>query len=248
MRRFAVLASSYRLPPTGSRKVSQLAGKPNSVPRRRALRRFGAATTIPLGRRLLAGSSDLPGGMGRAVLIAPPYLALLRAGFCLPPTLPPARCALTAPFHPCFVTPEDATVSGMFSVPLSVRLPCPGVTRRTALRSSDFPPASAPKARRRAVVWPTATSVLSRTVHTSRFSLLGSCSDSGSAAAEAAALQVRRAHASACASNIEPNLNLNTNRAVRTEKRERRSSLSVNFLLDAVPVRASYRDCCAACR
>src|SRR5690606_9916749 len=31
---------------------------------------------------------------------SPPYLALLRAGFCLPPALPPARCALTAPFHP----------------------------------------------------------------------------------------------------------------------------------------------------
>src|SRR5436190_6981899 len=29
---------------------------------------------------------------------------------------------------------------GIFSVPLSVRLPCPGVTRRTALWSSDFPP------------------------------------------------------------------------------------------------------------
>ena len=29
----------------------------------------------------------------------PPYLVLLRAGFCLPPMLPPARCALTAPFH-----------------------------------------------------------------------------------------------------------------------------------------------------
>src|SRR5262249_17876687 len=29
-----------------------------------------------------------------------PYLALLRAGFCLPPMLPPARCALTAPFPP----------------------------------------------------------------------------------------------------------------------------------------------------
>src|SRR5262249_39958241 len=28
------------------------------------------------------------------------YLVLLRAGFCLPPMLPPARCALTAPFHP----------------------------------------------------------------------------------------------------------------------------------------------------
>ena len=32
--------------------------------------------------------------------MAPPYLVLLRAGFCLPPTLRPARCALTAPFHP----------------------------------------------------------------------------------------------------------------------------------------------------
>src|SRR5262245_41923105 len=30
----------------------------------------------------------------------PPYLVLLHAGFCLPPALPPARCALTAPFHP----------------------------------------------------------------------------------------------------------------------------------------------------
>src|SRR3954471_23747637 len=29
---------------------------------------------------------------------------------------------------------------GMFSVPLSFELPRPGVTRRTALRSSDFPP------------------------------------------------------------------------------------------------------------
>src|SRR5436309_11872090 len=31
---------------------------------------------------------------------SPPYLVLLRAGFGLPPVLPPARCALTAPFHP----------------------------------------------------------------------------------------------------------------------------------------------------
>src|SRR5262245_64936185 len=30
----------------------------------------------------------------------PPYLVLLHAGFCLPPALPSARCALTAPFHP----------------------------------------------------------------------------------------------------------------------------------------------------
>jgi len=37
---------------------------------------------------------------------APPYLVLLRAGFCLPPTLPPARCALTAPFHPYLSYPR----------------------------------------------------------------------------------------------------------------------------------------------
>jgi len=31
---------------------------------------------------------------------APPYLALLRAGFCLPSASRRTRCALTAPFHP----------------------------------------------------------------------------------------------------------------------------------------------------
>ena len=36
------------------------------------------------------------------------------------------------------------TVGCVFSVPLSFELPRPGVTRRTALRSSDFPPAFAP--------------------------------------------------------------------------------------------------------
>jgi len=30
-----------------------------------------------------------------------PYLVLLRTGFTLPLPLPAARCALTAPFHPC---------------------------------------------------------------------------------------------------------------------------------------------------
>jgi len=29
-----------------------------------------------------------------------PYSVLLPVGFALPPALPPARCALTAPFHP----------------------------------------------------------------------------------------------------------------------------------------------------
>src|SRR4026209_2837486 len=47
---------------------------------------------------------------------------------------------------------------GMFSVPLSVRLPCPGVTRRIALWSSDFPPLDpALTPSRKAIVWLTAT-------------------------------------------------------------------------------------------
>src|SRR6185436_4767163 len=53
---------------------------------------------MPLAPPLLAGSSNRPGSIRRAVLL--PYLVLLRAGFCLPPLLPAARCALTAPFHP----------------------------------------------------------------------------------------------------------------------------------------------------
>ena len=116
----------------------------SSQRRSRPISRILSRTIIPLGRRLLADSSDLPGGLGRAVLITPPYLVLLRAGFCLPPTLPPARCALTAPFHPYPSTrPFGLAQGGIFSVPLSVKLPCPGVTRRAALWSSDFPPASA---------------------------------------------------------------------------------------------------------
>ena len=104
-------------PAPGHQKTSQPADKPNPVrlrPRPHGLPALGA-TIIPLGPGLLAGSSDLPGGFGRAVRSAltswpgepglvgmplPPYLVLLRAGFCLPPPLPAARCALTAPFHP----------------------------------------------------------------------------------------------------------------------------------------------------
>src|SRR5262245_22676194 len=73
-----------------------------------------------------------------------PYLVLLRAGFCLPSVLPRTRCALTAPFHPYPARVLRRARGGMFSVPLSFELPRPGVTRRTALRSSDFPPAVAP--------------------------------------------------------------------------------------------------------
>ena len=137
-------------------KPSQPAGKPNSVSRLRPPfgSGFGATTIIPLGPRLLAGSSDLPGGLNGPFCgtHVPPYLVLLRAGFCLPPVLPRARCALTAPFHPYPRLARFRALArgGIFSVPLSFRLPCPGVTRRTALRSSDFPLAFALRALRQA--------------------------------------------------------------------------------------------------
>ena len=65
-----------------------------------------------LGRRLPGASSNLPGrpgldidpGIPRACARRTPhrpYSVLLPVGFTVPPALPPARCALTAPFHPC---------------------------------------------------------------------------------------------------------------------------------------------------
>ena len=59
------------------------------------------------------------------------------------PATPVARRAVRSyrTFSPLLVCPGDAgaPVSGVFSVPLSFELPRPGVTRRTTLRSSDFP-------------------------------------------------------------------------------------------------------------
>jgi len=54
---------------------------------------------------------------------APPYLVLLRAGFCLPPTLRPARCALTAPFHPYLSTHPYGVRSRQASLACPERAP-----------------------------------------------------------------------------------------------------------------------------
>ncbi len=126
---------------TGRGKTPQWTCKPNSVRRRPALRPGAGEMTIPLGAPSLTRSSDLPGsdnrtGRPNGRSHALPYLVLLRAGFGLPRLLPAARCALTAPFHPYL----QSTRGGIFSVPLSVGSPRPGITRRTALWSSDFPP------------------------------------------------------------------------------------------------------------
>ena len=79
--------------------------------------------------------------------------------------LPPARCALTAPFHPYL------RGGGIFSVALSVGSRPPGVTWHPALWSPDFPPTM-----RRATVWPTPAATVtnrdlmgrSEAIHTAR--------------------------------------------------------------------------------
>ena len=59
------------------------------------------------------------------------YSVLLPAGLAVPPTLPPARCALTAPFHPCRRSgPRGPLSGGLLSVALSLGSPPPDVIRR----------------------------------------------------------------------------------------------------------------------
>ena len=93
--------------PTGFRRAPlvsrQPAYKPGSGwPADNARRRDGHSSGTPVTRRLkqptrTAGSGHDP----EAFAPRRPYSVLLPVGFAVPPALPPARCALTAPFHPC---------------------------------------------------------------------------------------------------------------------------------------------------
>ena len=100
--------------------------RPDSVP-------LGVAS-IHLGRALPRGSSSQPGDLTHSRWAAgtgnprPPYSALLRMGFTVPPPFPEGRCALTAPFHP-YPRPIGG---GLLSAALSLALPRPGVTRHAA--------------------------------------------------------------------------------------------------------------------
>jgi hypothetical protein len=69
--------------------------------------------------------------------ICRPYSILLPVGFAMPVTLPPLRCAFTAPFLPY---PAKAK-GGLLSVALSLKSLSPGVTRH---RSSLEPGLSSP--------------------------------------------------------------------------------------------------------
>jgi len=56
---------------------------------------------IPLGRASPHASRDRPGRRSERQITCRPYLVLLPVGLAMPPLLPEARCALTAPFQPC---------------------------------------------------------------------------------------------------------------------------------------------------
>ena len=75
-----------------------------------------------------------------------PYSVLLPVGFALPPPSPGARCAFTAPFHPCLLRMPLCRrfgTGGLFSVALSLGSPPPAVSRhRTSVEpglSSNAP-------------------------------------------------------------------------------------------------------------
>ena len=80
-------------------QCARTACKPDSVTARRRRRPFLWARRC---RRARAANPDRSGGRTLGPR-APrdPYLALLLAGLAVPPALPPARWALTPPFHPC---------------------------------------------------------------------------------------------------------------------------------------------------
>jgi len=114
-----------------------------------AISRVLSWTTIHLGQLSPIASSDLPGSLLRhAVQATPacsPIWSCFERGLPCRGVLPPARCALTAPFHPYRPfgqrpKPDPSRFGGIFSVALSMGSHPPGVTWRSAIRSPDFPP------------------------------------------------------------------------------------------------------------
>ena len=107
--------------------MRQTACKPGSVP---ASAEDGHSSGTPVAGRLkrptrAAARKPASGPKPRCR----PYSVLLPVGFALPPPLPAARCALTAPFHPYPSSPRGASAGGLLSVALSLGSPPPGVTR-----------------------------------------------------------------------------------------------------------------------
>ena len=117
------------------KKLGQTICKPGSVPATSVARGAGdghSSGTSVTGRlarptRAAARKPACPPAARRPLMGHCPYLVLLPVGFTMPPPLPGARCALTAPFHP--YRQAEAQAGGLLSVALSLGSPPPGVTR-----------------------------------------------------------------------------------------------------------------------
>ena len=151
------LAGPTRLPvrsalpaaPPLPEKNRQSACKPGSVGPRASARRDGHSSGTVVADRLeqptRAKAGDSPAAVSRR---ARPYSVLLPVGFSVPLPLPVARCALTAPFHPCL--PRGA--GGLLSVALSLGSPPPDVIRHRVSVEPGL--SSIPKDRGRPADWP----------------------------------------------------------------------------------------------
>src|SRR2546423_4128789 len=92
---------------------------------------------IPLGRRLPAGSSGLPGGVyGRAVL---PLFGLAPGGVCRAARVAPGAGALL-PHRFTLACATEVAIGGLLSVALSRWSPPPGVAQHPALWRPHVPP------------------------------------------------------------------------------------------------------------
>jgi hypothetical protein len=102
------------------------------------------AAIIPLGRKLLSGSSNLPGSRNGASRSCSPIWSCSAWGLPCRRPLPEPRCALTAPFHPYPAEydsqPGGIVFCGTIRKTRFKRAP-PAVSRHAALWRPDFPPA-----------------------------------------------------------------------------------------------------------
>src|SRR5882724_5097576 len=105
---------------TPSLKNAQRAYKPGSVC---SDSEEAPPTIIPLGRRLLAVSSSLPGSRNEPDRLMLPVWPCTGWGLPSQASRPACWCALTAPFHPYRLLPrEDEASGGLLSVALSLIL------------------------------------------------------------------------------------------------------------------------------
>src|SRR5207249_104462 len=86
------------------------------------------------------------GGPPLPLEAALPYLPLHRVGLAVPPVSPPARCALTAPFHPYRLSPAVCSLwrcpASRLGWPLASTLPCGARTFLPRFRAGVRPDGS----------------------------------------------------------------------------------------------------------